>query len=132
MKPTMQATNRHRLLEGFTLVEIMIVICVIGLLAAIAAPNFARSRRESQGVLCAQWLERIAGAKAQVAFAEKLRPSDTPTDAALIAYIHQDIIITALNGCSNLCPAGGTYTVNNISTNPTCTLDAGPGHHRIE
>lgn len=117
---------------GFTLVEIMIVICVIGLLAAIAAPNFARARRDSQAVLCTQWLERIAGAKSQVAFEEHLGPFETPTDSALIAYIHQDRVITAVNGASDLCPAGGTYTVGNISVNPTCSLAVSPGRHKIE
>lgn len=117
---------------GFTLVEIMIVICVLALLAAIAAPNLARARRESQAVLCTQWLERIAGAKAQVAFADHLGPSDTPTDSALIVYIHQDRVISALDGASDLCPAGGVYNVNSVAANPTCSMAGGPGLHQIE
>ena len=48
MERTDIRTRRERLLAGFTLVEIMIVVVIIGLLAAIAIPAFQKVRERSQ------------------------------------------------------------------------------------
>src|SRR5271154_3565544 len=44
--------NRHSLKrdsQGFTLVEIMIVVAIVGLLAALAVPGFVKARKQTQG-----------------------------------------------------------------------------------
>jgi prepilin-type N-terminal cleavage/methylation domain-containing protein len=118
--------------SGFTLVEIMIVIAIIGLIAAIAIPNFIKAREDSQATACATNLEQINGAKQQVAFAQNLGPTDTPSDAALMQYLQLGTDVTAVNNSTNICPAGGTYTVGNMSILPVCTLAGGPGDHQVE
>lgn len=118
--------------RGFTLVEIMIVIAIIGLIAAIAIPNFIKAREDSMATACAQNLEQINGAKQQVAFAQNLGPSDTPADSDLIPYLSLGSTVAAIDGSTTICPAGGTYTVGNMSTLPVCSFAGGPGDHQIE
>ncbi len=110
--------------KGFTLVEIMIVVAIIGLIAAIAIPNFIRARQTAQGQACAQNLEQIDGAKQQWGFATNAGDTATPADADLSPYLS--------NNTYPDCPAGGTYSINDLASVPTCTLANGPGDHQIE
>ena len=99
---------------GFTLVEIMIVVAIIGLLAAIAVPNFVNARNNSRTSVCVNNLRQIDSAKEQYALEENLDDGD-----AIAATGSLDVYIRG--GYAGLtCPAGGAYTHNVIGTNPTC------------
>lgn len=63
--------------QGFTLVEIMIVVAIIGVLAAIAIPNFVKSRKESQKNACIANLKQIEGAIEQAKIGGKANPTST-------------------------------------------------------
>src|SRR5437667_11243426 len=103
---------------GFTLVEIMIVVAIIGLLAAIAIPNFVKARTTSQANACINNLRQFDGAVQQYALENKQASTATYTMSLLKPYIK-------LTSSSTLpaCPAGGTYSQGGSVTNPpTCSL----------
>ncbi len=108
--------------SGFTLVEIMIVVAIIGLLAAIAIPNFVRARQTAQGNACLNNLRIIDAAKQQWAL-EKGQTSG-PVSSDIQPYIGR-------TGVFPTCPVQGTYTINALTNVPTCSLgstNAGSTH----
>ena len=103
--------------QGFTLVEIMIVVAIIGLLAAIAIPNFVRARETAQTNACINNLRQIDGAKQQWALEERAGPTDPVDEAELVTYLGRPGATTL-----PVCPVNDSvYTVGALNVPPACT-----------
>ena len=105
--------------KGFTLIEIMIVVLIIGVLLAIAVPNFMRARETSRSRACVSNLKQIDAAKEQWAMDNNANNGDAVDAGQVNAYIR---------GGAPRCPSGGSYTYGAVGANPTCSIG---GQHSL-
>ena len=119
----MNTRTSHK--SGFTLVEIMIVVSIIGLVAAIAIPNFVRARAVSQKTTCINNLRQVGSAISQWALETKAAGTSPVQFSDIQPYLRGSVI----------CPTGGrsfsdSYALTDAQTLPTCKqVPAGPGAH---
>ena len=106
---------QQSLKSAFTLVEIMIVVAIIGLLAAIAIPNFIKAKNEAQRTACAANLKTIDGAKIHWALDTRRGNSDVPADTDLFGPA---LYVAAKPAC----PGNGSYSLNQVDTKAACSV----------
>ena len=117
MKSTKSINTRQ---NGFTLVEIMVAVAIIGLLVTIAIPSYFKNRELAQQNTCISNLRVIDTAKQLWAIETGQGPGDVPEDGDLIGV---GLYMRRKPGC----PGGGTYTLGDVATDPVCSL-AASGH----
>ena len=117
--------NKRSRTHGFTLVEIMIVVAIIGLLAGIAIPNYLQARTTANKNVCISNLQQIEGAISRWSLEARKDDGQPVTYADIRGYLKRAVV----------CPAGGTsfedsYTVTTVETAPECQRK--PALHRLE
>jgi prepilin-type N-terminal cleavage/methylation domain-containing protein len=99
--------------RGFTLVEVLIVVAILGILLAIAVPAFTNARNGARAKGCQYNLKQIYSAKERWAMDKNKSPDDVPVQADLTPYYTHNVPI---------CPAGGEYTLGRLQDIPICSI----------
>ena len=104
--------RQHR--SGFTLVEIMVVIAIIGMLMGVATIGINHAIKSSKANICAMNIEAIENAKEMWSLENKKGDNDVAGEDDLKVHLKNNLFPT--------CPSGGTYSINANNTKATCSV----------
>ncbi len=97
--------------KGFTLVEIMIVVAILGLLASLAVPNFLKAAQNMRTNVCIKNMRVIDDAISQWAFENNKNEGDAIVVEEIVDYIKKGALPTCLL-------EDAAYTINNVDDSP--------------
>ena len=100
--------------SGFTLIEIMIIVTLLGLLAVIAIPNFMKARTRAQTNVCINNLRQINDVKQQWALETHNANTAVPSANEVANYIKGNKLPA--------CPSSGNYLILAVSEAPSCDV----------
>lgn len=115
-------TSLKKSCKGFTLVEIMVVVAIISLLAALVIPNLLKAGARSQATTCINNLRQLDTAVQQFSIEGGKHVGDVityPDDLTPYIKLNQSGQIPA-------CPARGSYSLNTVGNQPSafCSLSS--------
>jgi prepilin-type N-terminal cleavage/methylation domain-containing protein len=116
MQRAVSIDDARRRRGGFTLLEVMIVVAIIGLLLAIAVPSWIRTRETAQREICIENLQQIETAKQLWALEHTKAKEEVPDEEDLIgAGLYLKTVPQ--------CPASGEYDFMSVGEKATCTIE---------
>ena len=123
--PMVMKTSRK---SGFTRGELLAILVVLAILGAIAIPKLIQARAVKQRVeqrnTCIAELRVVWGAKRSWGIEAKQAPTAIPTDSDIFG-------LSLYRRYTPHCPLGGTYSLNALSVNPTCSKSGAPDFHTL-
>lgn len=99
--------------RGFTLVEIMVTVAIIGIIIAVAVPSWTNSQKRSKEKSCLENLRQIENGKHQWAIEFSMEDTATPAMEDLVPQF----VKTA-----PVCPSGGNYTLSTVNSETNCSV----------